>query len=343
MKKLFPILFFTSFGLAMLSLTASALEYKLPFLGGNDNPTPCEYIRALYIWGLGIVGAVAVTSIAIGGFLYMTNQVQKGKDYILSALLGLLLLLGSWLLLNTINPDLAKLKCDLPAATASPSASASATPTTTTPLATPTPQQEQNDFTEAGVDHTLENRNLLERNALSPESTLTTNNAVNQSTVNYVNNAPAAYLNGVENARVAAIIQAESSGDTNAVHTDVDGKSSYGLMQIRVGTARELDPQGTNGLSDSRVADRLTSDPNYNINLGTKYYSDLTTRYNGDTTLAHAAYNGGPMANNPSVNCPNQARWQCEWDNNAHTVANTGYAPTRAYTNNINTYVNSFR
>ncbi len=150
MKRFMIILIFVSFGILMLSLTASALqiEYPLPFLKGNTSPTPCEYIRALYIWGLTIVGAVAVTSLAIGGFLYMTGQAQKGKDYLLSTFLGLLLLLGSWLILNTINPDLAKLKCDLPAlttspsATASPSASPSATPTLTptpTPTLTPTP------------------------------------------------------------------------------------------------------------------------------------------------------------------------------------------------------------
>ncbi len=147
----------------MLSLTASALEYPLPFLNNNANPTPCEYIRALYIWGLGIVGAVAVTSIAIGGFLYMTNQVQKGKDYILSALLGLLLLLGSWLLLNTINPDLAKLKCDLPASTASLSTSATPTPTLTP---TPTPPTGSSDgAVRARLAGFGFNRNCINENA----------------------------------------------------------------------------------------------------------------------------------------------------------------------------------
>lgn len=114
MKKIIIILFFVSIGLAILSLTATALEYPFPFLKNKLNPTPCEYVAALYIWGLGIVGAMAVTAIAIGGFLYITGQAQKGKEIILSALLGVLLLMGSWLLLNTINPDLAKLKCDLP-------------------------------------------------------------------------------------------------------------------------------------------------------------------------------------------------------------------------------------
>lgn len=133
MKKIFTILIFVSLSFLMLSFVAqAALEYPLPGLQNKNDPTPCDYLRALYIWGLGIVGALAVTTIAIGGFLYMTGQVQKGKDYILSALLGLLLLLGSWLLLNTINPDLAKLKCDLPQQAATP-------PPATLPPGTPPP------------------------------------------------------------------------------------------------------------------------------------------------------------------------------------------------------------
>lgn len=129
MKKLFIVLILSSFAFALLSAaTSAALEYPLPGLQNPQNPTPCDYIRALYIFGLGIVGALAVTAIAVGGFLYMTGQVQKGKDYILSALLGLLLLLGSWLLLNTINPDLAKLKCDLPKGAAAPPPTPTPTP-----------------------------------------------------------------------------------------------------------------------------------------------------------------------------------------------------------------------
>jgi soluble lytic murein transglycosylase-like protein len=338
MKKYFLSIIFIFFLLLVLPLIASAIEY--PFGNMSANPTPCEYISVIFVWGLGIVGAVAVTSIAYGGFRYMVGQVQEGKEIIYSALLGLLLLMASWLILYTINPDLATLNCQASGASGSTSTTTSPTSVPASSLTTEQAQEKQN-YELAGVEYTDQNKALLEKNALSPEySTLTANSKVSQSTVDYVNNAT--NLNGVDKARVAAIIQAESSGNTNAIHQDVDGKSSYGLMQIRVGTARDLDPQGTSGLTDDQVANKLMSDPNYNINLGTKYYSDLSTQYNGNTDLAHAAYNGGPVANNPSVNCPGLKRWQCEYDNNAHTVANTGYAPTRTYVSNINSYVNSF-
>ena len=148
-----------------------------------------------------------------------------------------------------------------------------------------------------------------------------------------------ANLNGVETNRARAIIQAESSGNPNAIHKDIDGQSSYGLMQIRPDTARLYDPS-LKGLSDAEIGQKLMNDPKYNIDLGTKYYNNLYQKY-GDYTLASAAYNGGPMANKPSVNCPGSYRWQCGWDNNEHTLPNEraghpGYGPTRRYVNNIN-------
>ncbi|MFH1226110.1 MAG: hypothetical protein V1684_02425, partial [bacterium] len=66
MKKIFftTLGFFFGFG----AKAALALEY--PFGNLSANPTPCEYIKQAYIWGLGIVGALAVTVVAYGGFLY---------------------------------------------------------------------------------------------------------------------------------------------------------------------------------------------------------------------------------------------------------------------------------
>lgn len=153
---------------------------------------------------------------------------------------------------------------------------------------------------------------------------------------NYVQGAN---LNGVEVNRVKAIIQAESSGNSNAVHGDLDGQSSYGLMQVRSDTARLYDPSVKN-LSDAEIGQKLMNDSNYSIDIGTRYYRDLYQKY-GDNDLAAAAYNGGPVANKPSINCPGSYRWQCQYDNSEHTLANEraghpGYGPTRRYVGNIN-------
>jgi len=144
---------------------------------------------------------------------------------------------------------------------------------------------------------------------------------------------------GVSPSRLKAIIAAESSANNNATHTDLDGETSYGLMQIRPDTARGLDPSLA-GLSDEQIGERLRN-PQYNVELGAKYYGDLLNKYSGDETKASAAYNGGPGANLPSQNCPGQLRWQCLWDNDEHTVANErpghpGYGPTRKYIDNTN-------
>jgi soluble lytic murein transglycosylase-like protein len=138
---------------------------------------------------------------------------------------------------------------------------------------------------------------------------------------------------GIPPERIRAIIIAESSGDPSETHQDIDGKSSYGLMQVRPDTARALDPNLKN-LTDDQIAERLR-DPSYNINLGTKYYAQLMEKYH-DPSLSSAAYNGGPGANNPSKNCPGMRRWQCEWDDDAHTTPNQGYKVTRDYVTKTN-------
>lgn len=79
----------------------------IPFIG--------QYIAGIYTWAVGIAGLIAVVLIIMGGFVYLTSggnaqRTQEGKDRITSALFGLLLLLGSYVLLYTINPDLVKFK-----------------------------------------------------------------------------------------------------------------------------------------------------------------------------------------------------------------------------------------
>ena len=159
----------------------------------------------------------------------------------------------------------------------------------------------------------------------------------------------AAALYGVPPERIRAIIIAESSGNLNVPpHLDLDGGSSYGLMQIRLDTARDLDPS-LKKLSDDQVIAKL-EDPDYNIHLGTQYYADILADNGGDMTRASAEYNGGPMANKPSVNCPGLLRWECQWDSNGcygtgrtDCKRNTGYKPTRVYTRAIDTMDDQLR
>ena len=68
------------------------------------------------------------------------------------------------------------------------------------------------------------------------------------------------------------------------------GAGALGLMQLMPPTAKET--AGKAGLPYSK--DRLTSDPAYNMTLGSLYIKQMLDRFDGNRTLAIAAYNAGP-------------------------------------------------
>ena len=89
-----------------------------PSIAGGTCPTtetPAGYIARLYQFGLMIAGLAAFGSIIFGSVKYIlsagsiTNQ-QDAKDQITQAILGLVLLLGAFIILYTINPDLVSLR-----------------------------------------------------------------------------------------------------------------------------------------------------------------------------------------------------------------------------------------
>ncbi len=147
-----------------------------------------------------------------------------------------------------------------------------------------------------------------------------------------------------------ALISQESSNCQNRVGPATASGVAYGCGQMLVSTARTLD-SSLSGLSDAEVAARLQNDNAYNLTLSARYYNQLLTRYNNNTELALAAYNGGPGANQPSVDCPAVGqepalrRWECIWDSpgcygtgQTSCERNEGpnsYAQTRNYVSNI--------
>ena len=93
------------------------LETALPPIAGQPSPSEGfpQYINYLFIFGLGLITVLALAQMMIGGIQYIlaagnvANKVDA-KDTIKQALIGLGLLLVSYLLLNTINPDLVNLR-----------------------------------------------------------------------------------------------------------------------------------------------------------------------------------------------------------------------------------------
>jgi len=71
-----------------------------------------DYVNTIFKIAIGLCGALAVIMIIIGGIQYMGNESIFGKTeakgQITNAILGLLIAIGSYALLNTINPDLLK-------------------------------------------------------------------------------------------------------------------------------------------------------------------------------------------------------------------------------------------
>lgn len=67
-----------------------------------------EYLAGMFKLAIGLAGLFAVVMITLGGIEYMTSESiggkASGKEKINQALIGLLLAIASWLILNTINP-----------------------------------------------------------------------------------------------------------------------------------------------------------------------------------------------------------------------------------------------
>ncbi len=131
MKKVFIIIILSFMFLGIFNLVWAeeggypTMVEDYPELPACQGDQPCkpgdqgfglpQFINYIFIFSLGIVGIVGIIAIIIGGLGYVTavgNPQKAGdaKSRILSALLGIILLLGSYVILDTINPNLTKLK-----------------------------------------------------------------------------------------------------------------------------------------------------------------------------------------------------------------------------------------
>jgi hypothetical protein len=118
-SKILKILFSLTLLFSAFS-TSYALEYTVlaPLPGTTicDTGPDCDkaelstYLPGLFNFAIGVAAVMAFAMITYGGILYMTTdaigQKSEGRKRIENAITGLVLVLGAYIILYTINPDI---------------------------------------------------------------------------------------------------------------------------------------------------------------------------------------------------------------------------------------------
>lgn len=89
---------------------------KINFSSENASTKPIgDYIKAIYEYGIAIVGILATVVMMIGGVMWIAaggnaSRISEAKAWIGASLTGLVLALSSYMILYTVNPDLVNFK-----------------------------------------------------------------------------------------------------------------------------------------------------------------------------------------------------------------------------------------
>jgi len=90
-------------------------RFKTAYLTSGKVEDLAQYLGIIYNFLISVVGLVAAVMMVIGGFQYLTSagdsaKIGAAKSRMGDALIGLVLALGAYTILNTINPRLLQLK-----------------------------------------------------------------------------------------------------------------------------------------------------------------------------------------------------------------------------------------
>lgn len=108
-KIFFSMLLLAALSFSPLGALAYKLEMSIPQAPANISD-PGKYIEAFFQFGFYLIAFLAVAMLVYAGILYMVpNKISEAKERIWGAVIGIILLACSFLLLQTINPDLLKL------------------------------------------------------------------------------------------------------------------------------------------------------------------------------------------------------------------------------------------
>ena len=121
MKKVFIILslavaLFRALPTLAATISAPSVSAAIPGMTGTvtSGTSPGNFVNGFYQFALMIGGVLAFGAVVYGGILYAISagnpgKQSEGKEWIKSAIYGLLLLAGAYLVLYTINPNLVNL------------------------------------------------------------------------------------------------------------------------------------------------------------------------------------------------------------------------------------------
>jgi len=100
--------------------------------GINDTPEFKDYIIGIFNLSIGIGAVLAFVMITFGGIMYSTSDAisgrSAGREYVTNAIIGLFFVIGAWVILNTINPQILTFNLAIPTAPVK-----AGTPTVVTP------------------------------------------------------------------------------------------------------------------------------------------------------------------------------------------------------------------
>lgn len=102
----------------LLPAVALALEVDFPEVGGlkpGKSFGPGHWVKYIFVFGLAVVGLAIIYALTRAGFLWMTagdnsGKISEAKDWIKGSVIGLVILVGSYTFLNTINPQLVSIR-----------------------------------------------------------------------------------------------------------------------------------------------------------------------------------------------------------------------------------------
>ena len=111
-----PIFYFFSFVLTHAATSSTVIiDTSLPGPYSVSSTGPVAIVGNIYYFALGIGGLLAFGSIVYAGIKWAASQgnpssISDAKDQITQAALGLVMLMGAYIILNTINPQLTMLQ-----------------------------------------------------------------------------------------------------------------------------------------------------------------------------------------------------------------------------------------